>query len=62
MAGSEFGEKTGPNLGSADSEFGERTEPNPGLADSEFEERPVPLSELLHKGLARFFLFKKNEK
>ena len=36
LSGSEFGEKTGPNLGSAGSEYGERTGPNPVLAGSEF--------------------------
>ena len=36
MAGSEFGERTVPNLGSAVLKFGERTWPNPGSAGSEF--------------------------
>ena len=33
--GTEFGERTRPNLGSAGSEFGERIGPNPGPAGSE---------------------------
>ena len=41
LAGSEFGERTGPNLSSAGFEFGERTGPNPGSTGSEFRERPV---------------------
>ena len=44
-AGSEFRERTGPNPGSVGSEFRERTGPNPGSAGSEFGERPVPFSE-----------------
>ena len=42
MAGWEFGERNGPNPGSAGSEFGEKTGLNPGLAGLEFRERNGP--------------------
>ena len=41
LTGSEFWEKTEPNLGSAGLEFRERTGRSPGLAGSEFGERTV---------------------
>ena len=44
MAGSEFGDWTVPNLGSAVLAFGERTRQNPGLAGLEFRESPVSFS------------------